>query len=207
MAPFLAPIAAGLATGFGGAAAGSFLGGGGPTYQPSPTMEALGEYGLKQLKASPGTKKAIRQQFKALRESGNRGAAEAMLESYRGLYTNPEFIEKKLAKSYSKPVDFSSDIFQSAAQEVYGQQGLGYSSADYENFMNRAKGRSIRSPQAFADMLKQDLIASGKVMTPQQEQLSYLLGTPARTPEGYYTNEYRKIQYDMPELLATPFLS
>lgn len=188
-----------------GGIGGGLSGGSVPQYQMTPLQEELSGYALRQVKASPGTKKAIKKQFKALRETGNRGAAEALLEQYRDRFSNPEFIEKKLAKSYARPIDFSSSPFQTAAQEVYGQQGLGYKTADYETFMQRAKGRNIRSPQAFADMLKQDLIASGKVMTPMQEQLSYFLGTPARTPEGYYTNEYRTFDYEMPELLPSMF--
>jgi hypothetical protein len=198
---------AGIGTSALGTGIGSLFGGGAPEYQPSPVMEEMGGYALEQIKASPSHKKAIKSQFKSLRESGNRGAAEAFLESYRDRFSNPAFIDKKLAKSYSKSIDYASDPFQAMAQEVYGQQGLGYGIPEYESFMERAKAKNVRSPQAFGDMLKQDLISSGKVMTPQQEALSYIYGTPTRTAEGVYTNTYKPLTafepYDVSKL---PFL-
>jgi len=182
-------IAGGLLGGIGGG-----LTGGGPAeYQFSPLQEELMGYGFDQVKASPQRRKAIKQQFKSLRESGNRGAAEAFLESYRDRFSNPEFIEKKLAKSYGKPIDFTGADFQNIAQSVYGQQGLGYTSDEYGGLAERAKSLGIRSPQAFGDMLKQDLIASGKVMTPQQEMLSYMFGTPERDATGRLTNRFPTI--------------
>jgi hypothetical protein len=182
-------IAGGLLGGIGGG-----LTGGGPAeYQFSPLQEQLMGYGFDQVKASPQRRKAIKKQFKSLRESGNRGAAEAFLESYRDRFSNPEFIEKKLAKSYGKPIDFTGEGFQNIAKSVYGQQGLGYTSDEYGGLAERAKSLGIRSPQAFGDMLKQDLIASGKVMTPQQEMLSYMFGTPERDATGRLTNRFPTI--------------
>jgi hypothetical protein len=198
---------AGIGTSAVGTGIGSLFGGGAPEYQPSPVMEEMGDYALEQIKASPSQKKAIKSQFKALKKSGNRGAAEAFLESYRDRFSNPAFIDKKLAKSYGKEVDYKSDPFQSAAQEVYGQQGLGYTGEDFETFIQRAKGKNIRSPQAFGDMLKQDLIAAGKVMTPQQEALSYIYGTPFKTAEGVYTNTYQPLAKPEPyDISKLPFL-
>jgi hypothetical protein len=190
-------IAGGLLGGIGGG-----LTGGGPAeYQFSPLQEQLMGYGFDQVKASPARRKAIKKQFKSLRESGNRGAAEAFLESYRDRFSNPEFIEKKLAKSYGKPIDFTGEGFQNIAKSVYGQQGLGYTSDEYGGLAERAKSLGIRSPQAFGDMLKQDLIASGKVMTPQQEMLSYMFGMPERDPTGRLTNRFPTIaKYTPPEL-------
>jgi hypothetical protein len=183
-------IAGGLLGGIGGG-----LTGGGPAeYQFSPLQEQLMGYGFDQVKASPARRKAIKKQFKSLRESGNRGAAEAFLESYRDRFSNPEFIEKKLAKSYGKPIDFTGEGFQNIAKSVYGQQGLGYTSDEYGGLAERAKSLGIRSPQAFGDMLKQDLIASGKVMTPQQEMLSYMFGMPERDPTGRLTNRFPTIE-------------
>ena len=183
-------VAGGLLGGIGG----GLTGGGPQAYQPTPLQEELMGYGLDQVKASPARRKAIKKQFKSLRESGNRGAAEAFLESYRDRFSNPEFIEKKLAKSYGKPIDFTGEGFQNIAKSVYGQQGLGYTSDEYGGLAERAKSLGIRSPQAFGDMLKQDLIASGKVMTPQQEMLSYMFGMPERDPTGRLTNRFPTIE-------------
>lgn len=189
----LPAILGGLATGFGGAAAGAIFGGGGPTYQPSETMEELTDYGLGQLKADKQLKKSLRSGFKSLAKGGNRAGAEAFLEAYRGRFSNPDFLEKTLARSYKKDIDYTRGGFDEMAKSLYGQQGLGYSQDDYTSFINRAKGLGIRSPQAFGDMLKQDLIASGKVMTPQQEQLAYVFGTPTRDESGRITNLYKAI--------------
>jgi hypothetical protein len=173
-----------------GGVGGGLTGGGPAEYQFSPLQKELMGYGYDQVKASPERKKAIREQFKSLRQGGNRGAAEAFLESYRDRFSNPEFIEKRLAKSYSKPVDYTGGGFQDIAQSIYGQQGVGYSSDGFTSFANRAKSLGIRSPQAFGDMLKQDLIASGKVMTPQQEMLANVFGTPERDLTGRLTGRY-----------------
>ena len=95
-------IAGGLLGGLGGA-----FGGGGPSeYQMTPLQEELSGYGLDQVKASPQRKKAIKEQFKSLKQGKNRGAAEAFLESYKDRFSNPEFIEKRLAKSYGKDIDY-----------------------------------------------------------------------------------------------------
>jgi len=181
-----------------GAVAGGLLGGiggglsGGPQeYQPTPLQEDLLNYARSQVKASSERKKALRSQFKSLRQGGNRGAAEAFLESYRDRFSNPTFIEKRLAKSYGKPIDFTSPSFQSLASDIYSQQGIGFSDAEYRGFADRAKTLGVRSPQAFGDMIKQDLIASGKVMTPQQEMLSYMFGAPGRDASGRITNTYK----------------
>lgn len=189
----LPAILGGLATGFGGAAASSIFGGGGPTYQPSETMEALSDYGLSQIKADKPLKKSLKQQFKRLRDEGNRGGAEAFLEAYRGRFSNPQFLEKALARSYKKDIDYNAGGFGDIAKSIYGQQGLGFTGDEYTNFAERAKALGIRSPQAFGDMLKQDLIASGKVMTPTQEQLSYIFGAPTRDESGRITNLYKAI--------------
>jgi hypothetical protein len=196
----LSGAASGSALGPWGTVAGLIGGGlfgglsGGPAeYQPTPLQEQLLNYGEKQVKASPQRKKSILSEFKAYKKSGNRGAAEAFLEQYRDRFSNPEFVEKRLAKSYRKPIDYNTGAFQDIAQSIYGQQGIGYSADEYGSFGERAKSLGIRSPQAFGDMLKKDLIASGKVMTPQQEMLSYIFGTPERDPTGRLTNRYPSI--------------
>lgn len=196
----LSGAASGSALGPWGTVAGLIGGGlfgglsGGPAeYQMTPLQEELNEYALRQTKASPQRKKSILSEFKAYKKSGNRGAAEAFLEQYRDRFSNPEFAEKRLAKSYKKPIDYNAGNFQDIAQSIYGQQGIGYSADEYGSFGERAKSLGIRSPQAFGDMLKKDLIASGKVMTPQQEMLSYIFGTPERDPTGRLTNRYPSI--------------
>jgi len=197
----LSGAAAGSAFGPIGAIAGGILGGvgggltgGGPAeYQFSPLQEQLMGYGFDQVKASPERKKAIRSQFKSLRTKQNRGAAEAFLESYRDRFSNPEFIEKRLAKSYGKDIDFTAPSFHRMADQLYSQQGIGFTDPEYRNFAQRAKDLGIRSPQAFGDMLKQDMIASGKVMTPQQEMLSYMFGMPGRDASGRITNTYKAV--------------
>lgn len=192
-------VAGGLLGGLGGA-----FGGGGPQeYQPTPLQEEQMDYAMKQMKASPQRKKAIKAQFKSLRDTGNRGAAEAFLESYRDRFSNPEFIEKKLAKSYKKDIDFGSPTFQNIADRLYKQQGIGYSGEDYGGFVEQARSMGVRSPQAFQDMLRQDMIASGKVMTPAQERLSYFFGPPTRDQSGQITNKYGagvNIDYSMGRL-------
>lgn len=179
-------IAGGILGGLGGA-----FGGGGPQgYQMTPLQEDLSSYGRKQVRATKGREEAIEEQFKSLLDSGNRGAAEAFLESYRDRFSNPKFIERRLAKSYSKPIDFTRGGFQSVADQLYREQGLNYSSQDFGNFVERAKGLGIRSPQAFGDMLKRELISSGKVLTPQQEAFQDYYGKAERDASGRLTGRY-----------------
>lgn len=189
----LAAIAGGLATSLGGSLAGSLFGGGGTQFQPSETMQALSEFGLGQLKASKAQKKSLKAQFRNQLRDDNRGAAEAFLSSYRDRFSNPAFIDKALAKSYKQDVDLGGENFFNVADRVYKQAGVGFSGEDYQNFADQAKAFGIRSPQAFQDMLRQDLIASGKIMTPQQEQLSYMFGMPQRDETGRITNLYRSL--------------
>jgi hypothetical protein len=201
----LPAILGGLATGIGGSLAGSLfggMGGSGPTYEPSPTMEALSEYGLGQIKADKSLKKSLKSQFKRMSEGGNRGGAEAFLEAYRGRFSNPKFIEKTLGRSYSKDIDYNRPTYFDIADQIYNQAGVGFSGDEYSSFVDRAKARGIRSPQAFQDMLRQDLIASGKIMTPQQEQLSYMFGTPSRDQSGRITNLYKAIPKFDPSSMA-----
>lgn len=178
----------GLGTGlFGGGGAG---GAGAPEYEPTDVEEGFQRYAKKRIKASRAAKKAIRSEFLNLRSAGNRGAAEAFLESQRYLYSNPKFIERKLAKSYKQPIDYDRGRYRKLADTLYEQQGIVSDEDTYRPFAKRAKSLNIRSPQAFADMIKQDMIASGKVKTPQQEMLSYMFGEPARDASGRITNLY-----------------
>jgi hypothetical protein len=190
----LAAVAGGLATSLGGSLAGSLFGGGGTEFQPSETMQALSDYGLGQLKASKAQKKSLKSQFRNLIEEGNRGGAEAFLSSYRDRFANPKFIDKALGKSYKQDVNYDTSQFFNVADRVFNQAGVGFSGEDYQNFAEQAKAFGIRSPQAFQDMLKQDLIASGKIMTPEQERLSYMFGMPSRDASGMITNMYKPLR-------------
>lgn len=172
---------------------GLFGGAEAPEYKPTKTEEAFIDYGLDRIKASKATKAAALSKFKSLVQSGNRGAAEAYLESQKDIYSNPEFALNRLKRSYKKPIDYERGAFASTARSIFGQQGLGFTGDEYSSFAQQAKAQGIRSPQAFGDMLKRDLIASGKVMTPQQEMLSYIFGTPERDASGKLTNRYPTI--------------
>lgn len=190
-------IAGGLLGGLGGA-----FGGGGPAeYQMTPLQEELSSYGFDQVKASPKTRKSIINQYKNIVKSGNRGGAEAFLESYRNRFSNSDFVENRLARSYGKELDYGSPSYRDTVESIYGSQGLGFTGEEYKNFANRAKALNIRSPQAFADMVRKDLIASGKVATPQQEMLSYMFGTPERDASGKLTNRYPTIEKYQPRPL------
>lgn len=179
--------------GIGGLVTGGLSGGGPQEYQPTELEEQFQKYALDRVKASKATKAAALAKFKNYVQSGNRGAGEAWLESQKDIYSNPEFALNRLKKSYKKPIDYGSDEFANIAKSIYGQQGLGFTGDEYTSFAGQAKARGIRSPLAFGDMLKQDLIASGKVMTPQQEMLSYIFGTPERDASGRLTNRYPTI--------------
>ena len=172
---------------------GLFGGAEAPEYQPTETEQAFIDYGLDRIKASKATKAAALSKFKSLVQSGNRGAAEAYLESQKDIYSNPEFALNRLKRSYKKPIDYNRGAFASTARSIFGQQGLGFTGDEYSSFAQQAKSQGIRSPQAFGDMLKRNLIASGKVMTPQQEMLSYIFGTPERDASGKLTNRYPTI--------------
>jgi hypothetical protein len=172
---------------------GLFGGAEAPEYQPTETEQAFIDYGLDRIKASKATKAAALSKFKSLVQSGNRGAAEAYLESQKDIYSNPEFALNRLKKSYKKPINYERKAFASTARSIFGQQGLGFTGDEYSSFAQQAKSQGIRSPQAFGDMLKRNLIASGKVMTPQQEMLSYIFGTPERDASGKLTNRYPTI--------------
>jgi hypothetical protein len=177
-----------------GLGSGLFGGASAPDYEPTDTEQAFIDYGLDRIKASRATKAAALAKFKNLVQSGNRGAAEAYLESQKDIYSNPEFALKHLKRSYRKPIDYTRETFSDVAKSLYGQQGLGFTSKEYKRAADQAKALGIRSPQAFGDMLKQNLIASHRVMTPEQERLSYIFGTPERDETGRLTNRYPTIE-------------
>ena len=177
--------------GIGGLLTGGIGASGPEPYQPTPLEQQLQKYAFNQTKATPQRKKTLLSQFKSFAKEGNRGGAEAFLEQYVNSFSNPQFIERKLSKSYSKPVDYTSPSYEAMAKSVFGQQGLGYTGDEYGGYIEQAKARNIRSPLAFADMLKQDLIASRKVPTGQQEILENIFGPAERDPAtGKLTGRY-----------------
>jgi|DEB19_MinimDraft_3_1074340.scaffolds.fasta_scaffold00547_13 hypothetical protein len=179
-----------LAGGALGLAGGLFGGGGSLDFGLTPREQALKGYAFDQVRATPSRKRTIINEARSLREGGDRGAAEALLEGYVDRFTNPEFIEKRLARSYNKPVDYYGKNFQDIASSIYNQQGIGYSPADYDRLASRAKAENIRSGSAFENLLKSDLIASGKVMSTNQQMLADIFGAPERDASGRLTGRY-----------------
>jgi len=192
---------AGMSLGPWGAAAGGLLGGigglfgGGDTleYGLTPREEELQDYALNQVKAPPGQKRKIINKAKGFLEGGDRGAFEAYLEGLEGRYTNPEFIDKRLARSYRKPIDYYGDSYQATAKGLFGTQGLGFTPSEYDDFVAQAKAQKVRSAAAFGDLLKSNMIASGKVMSPNQQMLADIFGAPERDASGRLTGRYGDI--------------
>jgi hypothetical protein len=189
----------GMSLGPWGAAAGGvlggfsgFLGGGGEPleYGLTPREEELQDYALNQVRATPTRKRTITNEARSLIKGGDRGAAEALLEGYVDRFTNPEFIEKRLSRSYNKPVNYYKDNFQDIASSLYNQQGIGYTSEDYDRFAKKAKAENIRSGSAFENLLKADMIASGRVMSQNQQMLADIFGAPERNSTGRLTGRY-----------------
>jgi hypothetical protein len=180
--------ALGLAGGlFGGGGSG---GGGTLEYGLTPREEELQDYAFNQVRATPTRKRVILNETKDLIRNKDRGAAEALLAGYVDRFTNPEFIEKRLSKSYARPVNYYSKNFQNIAKSIYNQQGIGYSPQDYDLLAKRAKSDNVRSGAAFENLLKSDLIASGRVMSDDQQMLSNIFGTPERDASGRLTGRY-----------------
>lgn len=186
------PLGAGIGGLLGGLGGG--LGGGEtPVYEPTPLQEEMVKYGQTQLTADKSTKKRIRSEAQALARSGGPGAAEAFLKQYVDSYSNPQFINKQLTKSYKKDIDYGSPTYWNLADQLYKQQGIGFTGDEYGGFVEAAKSRGIRSPQAFADMVKQQMIVEGKVPTPQQEMLGLMFGGIRRDESGRVSNLYPQL--------------
>ncbi len=180
----LPAILGGLATGAGSSLIGGLFGGGGsraPEYEPSELMQSLADYGEGQLKASKTTKKKIKAEAKSF---SSPGAREALLEPYADRYANNEFILKQLQKSYKKPIDYKKGGYRDVASFAYGQQGLGMPEEDFQRYLNVAKTTNVRSPEAFSDLVRQSMIASGKVKTPQDLAWESQYGTMPRDAQG-----------------------
>jgi hypothetical protein len=192
---------AGMSLGPWGAAAGGLLGGigglfgGGDTleYGLTPREEELQDYALNQVKAPPGQKRKIINKAKSYLEGGDRGAFESYLEGLEGRYTNPEFIDKRLARSYRKPIDYYGDNYQATAKGLFDTQGIGFTPSEYDDFVAQAKAQKVRSAAAFGDLLKSNMIASGKVMSSNQQMLADIFGAPERDASGRLTGRYGDI--------------
>jgi hypothetical protein len=179
----LPAILGGLATGAGSSLIGGLFGGAssGPTYEPSPLMKSLEDYGLDQLRASPSLRKSIRSEAKTY---GSPGAKEAFLQSYIGRFSNPKFIEKQLTKSYKKPVDYEGGPYRDVASFAYGQQGLAMPEDAFQQYVNLAKATNVRSPEAFSDIVRSGMIASDMVKTPGDIAWEQQYGNMPRDAQG-----------------------
>lgn len=184
-----------------GAAAGALFGGltggfgGGDTldYGLTPREEELQQYAFDQTKASPGKKREILNKAKLYLADGDRGSYESYLEGLGGRYTNPEFIDKRLARSYRKPIDYYGDSYQATAKGLFDTQGIGFTPSEYDDFVAQAKAQKARSAAAFGDLLKSNMIASGKVMSSNQQMLADIFGAPERDASGRLTGRYGDI--------------
>lgn len=192
------PVGAGIGGLLGGF--GSLFGGGGtPSYEPTELQENLLDYALGQTKANEKTRRRISRKGEMLLRSSGPGAAEAFLEGYLDKYSNPTFIEEQLARSYETDPDYTSPSYRAMADELFRDQGIRYRPGQYGSFMESAKARGIRSPQAFADMIKQRMIAQGKIATPQQELFAAMFGGMNRNEKGKILDLYPKLNM-RPEL-------
>jgi len=191
---------AGSAFGPWGAAAGGLLGGLGgafgsgqaPTYEPTPLQEDFVEYAQKQITPTKSTKRRIRSEANMLARTAGVGAAEEFLKQYVDTF-NDDFIDKKLNKSYKKDIDYNAPAYWNIADQLYKQQGIGFTGSEYTDYANAARSRGIRGPQAFGEMIKQQLMVEGKVATPQQEMLGMMFGGIRRDPSGRVLDLYPEL--------------
>jgi hypothetical protein len=189
------PIGAGVGAALGGIS--SIFGGGasgGTQFLPSELMQRYMDIGLAEVKPPKWQKKLAIQDFKTYKRAGDRGAGEDVLRGLAELYPTEKMFSNRLRKSLKKDVDFSNQQGFNLADQIYANAGLPLGEQEFQSMTERAKTSGIRSSAAFGDFLKQNLIAQGKMMTPQQEQLSYIFGSPKRITEGEfagrYTNDY-----------------
>ena len=183
-----------LAGGLFGGLTGGFGGGGDALeYGLTNREEALKQYAFNQVKAPPEQKRKIINKAKSYLAGGDRGAFESYLEGLEGRYTNPEFIDKRLSRSYRKPINYYNDNYQATAKGLFGTQGIGFTPEEYDSFVDQAKAQKVRSAAAFGDLLKSNMIASGKVMSPNQQMLSDIFGAAERDASGKLTGRYGDI--------------
>jgi hypothetical protein len=184
-----------LAGGLFGGLTGGFGGGGDALeYGLTPREKELQDYAFDQVKASPLEKRKTISKAKQYLAEGDRGAFESYLEGIGRSYTNPEFIDKRLARSYRKPIDYYGDSYQATAKGLFGTQGIGFTPEEYDSFVDQAKAQKVRSAAAFGDLLKSNMIASGKVMSPNQQMLADIFGAPERDASGRLTGRYGDIK-------------
>lgn len=165
-----------------------------PVYEPTEIQQALIERAKKEVSLTRPQKKSVRAYANMLAREGGPGAAEDYLREQESLY--PGEFSKKLKKSYKKPVDYSAPAFRNIADTLYRQQGLGFTGEDFGNFVSAAKAQGVRSPQAFEDLLKKQMITEGKVATPVQEQLGAMFGGITRDAQGRVQDLYKRITFE-----------
>jgi len=183
------PWGAGIGAALGGIS--SLFGGGGSggtQFLPSELMQRYMDIGLADVKPPKWKKKLDIQDAKMYLRSGDRGAYEDTLRGLTELYPTEKRYGKALRRSLKKDVDLSSGSTFDIADQIYENAGLTFTAPEFESMAKSAQKRGIRGGAAFGDFLKQNLMAQGKILTPQQEQLSYIFGGRAfpRTSEGYY---------------------
>jgi hypothetical protein len=175
----------GLTGGFGGGGGGDAL-----EYGLTPREEELQQYAFDQTKAPPEQKRKIVNKAKSYLKGGDRGAFESYLEGLEGRYTNSKFIDKRLARSYREPINYYRNNYQATAKGLFDTQGIGFTPEEYDSFVDQAKAQKVRSAAAFGDLLKSNMIASGRVMSDDQQRLSNIFGTPERDDSGRLTGRY-----------------
>ena len=176
--------------GIGGLASSLFGGGGGGGTQflPSELMQRYMDIGLADVKPPKWKKKLDIQDAKMYLRAGDRGAYEDTLRGLTELYPTEKKYGKSLKRSLKRDVDLSSRKSFDVADQIYQNAGLTFTGDQFSDMANRAERQGIRGSAAFGDFLKQNLMAQGKILTPQQEQLTYIFGGRAfpRTSDGYY---------------------
>ena len=162
-------------------------GGGGTQFLPSELMQRYMNIGLADVQPPRWRKKLDIQDAKMYLRAGDRGAYEDSLRGLTELYPRAKKYGDALKSSLKKDVNLTSSGFDTADQ-IYKNAGLTFTDKQYRHMTNRAERQGIRGPAAFGDFLKQNLMAQGKILTPQQERLTYIFGGRAfpRTSEGYY---------------------
>ena len=179
-----------LGLGLGGFGGGGDGGGDALEYGLTPREKALKQYAYEQTKAPPGLKRKEINKAKSYLKGGDPGAFESYLEGLGGRYTNSEFIDKRLARSYRKPINYYRNNYQATAKGLFDTQGIGFTPEEYDSFVDQAKAQKVRSAAAFGDLLKSNMIASGRVMSDDQQRLSNIFGTPERDDDGRLTGRY-----------------
>ena len=76
---------------------------------------------------------------------------------------------------------------------MFDTQGIGFTPSEYDDFVAQAKAQKVRSAAAFGDLLKSNMIASGKVMSSNQQMLADIFGAPERDASGRLTGRYGDI--------------